>query len=187
MHDALLVAHSRFFQAACTGRFRESVEHIVRLPEEEPEDFETFLLWLYTQSLEHVESPDVNQHYEALFKQYFLADRLQMRSLRNAVVEAVIELEHASDFVPSTDLVNATFERTAPTSPLRRLVVDMHVADVRDSFIEEHEAEFCREFLLGLALSCMRQLPSDERTSRMRAPHAHRKRYLELPDELVKL
>ncbi len=158
----------------------------MRLPEEEPEDFEVFLLWLYTQSLEHTESPNVNQQYEVLFKLYFLADRLQVRGLRNAIVDTIIALEHSGDFVPGTDLVNLTFERTARSSPLRRLMVDMHVWDVRPSFIAEHEAEFCREFLLELALASMRLLCADGANNRMRAPHAHPRRYLELPDEPTK-
>ncbi|KAK5172962.1 uncharacterized protein LTR77_003084 [Saxophila tyrrhenica] len=51
IHKDLLTSASPFFAAALNGKFTESLDQTVRLPEEKPEIFEWFLQWLYTGTL----------------------------------------------------------------------------------------------------------------------------------------
>lgn len=168
VHDTILCACSRFFQAACTGLFKEAYEKTVRLPEIEPCHFESFLVWLYTQSLHHVQQRDVDRHYKALFELYFLGEKLQVRTLKNAIVDATIALEQSSAFVPCTEQVRLVFEQTPRDNPLRRLLVDMHAWDVEPKFMVEHEDWFGKDFLLDLALVCMDLL---DRPPRLHPPY----------------
>ncbi len=192
MHDGTLCSCSRFFQAAIKSDFREAHEKVVRLPEVDPDVFESFLEWVYTKSLKHIgndfgdtthdtnttnvvnttsnisntsnTSPssssttttkghDVDRHYEALFQQYFLGEKLQVRALKNAVIEETIHLEQRSNFVPCAEQVKQVFEGTVRGNQLRRLVVDMHLWDVEPSFMLEHEVWFDKEFFIDLALA----------------------------------
>lgn len=194
VHDMLLCAHSAFFQAACqgAGQFKETQERIVRLPEEDPAQFEEVIQWLYTQSLQHVtdglgnptsgeveeidaeqeppqdpqaastsppssdEERRTNASYATLFNLYFLADRLQMGRLKNGLMDAIIQLERRSAFVPCSEQVALVFERCpAPTNPLRRLLVDMHAWDVEPAFIRDNQTFFTKDFLLELACVAM--------------------------------
>jgi hypothetical protein len=158
VHDRLLCEQSPFFQQALGGNFKEAREQVVRLPEEEPERFERFLLWLYTHSLAHIDHRDVDRRYESLFELYFLADRLLVRALKNAIIDATVRVEQTSAFVPSTYQVQTVFAQTAACreNGLRRLLVDMHAWDVDPKFIAEHEDWFGKDFLLDLALVGMR-------------------------------
>lgn len=154
-HDSLLAGCSPFFVAACTGGFREAHERVIRLPDVEPTDFENFLLWLYTQSLGHLAHADIDRHYDALFRLYFLAETLQVRILKNDIVDTTIALELASAFVPCADQVRRVFEQTPRGNPLRRLLVDMHAWDVESKFLLENEERFAKDFVLELAISAM--------------------------------
>ncbi|KAI9808806.1 MAG: hypothetical protein M1826_004063 [Phylliscum demangeonii] len=267
-HDSLLGTHSRFFHAACRSPFREGMEHIVRLPEEGPEQFEQMLEWIYTQKLplavfggfdrgggggsrpnevdptdakdattasghasaadaadhhghadnhnphDHTDSADptnlhphhhpanpanptadgnparkpahrndpghqrdINGQYDALFRLYFLADHLQIPRLKNDVIDAVIQLERQSAFVPCTAQVATVLAETSRQNPLRRLLVDMHFWDVDPAFIEKHAAQFSKEFVLDLALIAMRC--ADRRPPRPRPYATHSRIYHE--------
>ncbi|KAI9883636.1 MAG: hypothetical protein M1823_004601 [Watsoniomyces obsoletus] len=163
VHDALLREHSRFFQAALRGAFREAHEREVRLPDGDPEHFDLFLQWLYTQDLGHVRdavekinggSYDIDRHFELLFHLYFsIGDALQVRALKNAIVDQTIHLVEHSSFVPCSQQVKQVFERTSPSNHLRRLIVDIHLWDVEKSFLEEHESWFDREFWRDMAFA----------------------------------
>ena len=155
VHEGPLCTGSRFFQAACTGGFKESHERIIRLPEIEPAHFESFLQWLYTQALHHVYDRDVDRHYEGLFHLYFLGEKLQVQFLKNAIIDATIKLEQSSAFVPCTDQVRLVFDQTGHENPLRRLLVDMHAWDVEPRFMADHQEWFAKDFLLELALVSM--------------------------------
>ncbi|KAI9748307.1 MAG: hypothetical protein M1815_003356 [Lichina confinis] len=154
-HDSLLAGCSPFFAAACRGNFREARERVIRLPDVEPIDFENFMLWMYTQGLGHLAHADIDQHYDALFQLYFVAERLQVRVLRNAIVDTTIALEIASAFVPCADQVRRVFEQTPRGNPLRRLLVDMHAWDVEPKFLLDNEERFTKDFVLELAISAM--------------------------------
>ena len=58
LYKELLRAKSGFFKAAIDGKFLESQERVIKLPEQDPETFKYFVHWLHTNSLRGYHYPD---------------------------------------------------------------------------------------------------------------------------------
>ncbi|KAL2428950.1 hypothetical protein ABEF95_010577 [Exophiala dermatitidis] len=113
LHEALLTSVSEFARAALSHPCMEKEERVIRLPEEEPTTFGSFVRFLYTKVI--WDSPRTGLVLDRVLALYKLGDRLQAPSLCKRIF---------SDLSFRFDLLNASqvlyvLENTAPPDPLR--------------------------------------------------------------------
>ena len=124
VHKGLICNASAYFKAAFEGEFKEASEQLLDLPEERPQMFKRFLLWLYSGSI--IESPKETCdkiHWKDLFGLYIFGDARSIPALQNAVIDALIDKCEQTDAIPTHYFVYI-YDNTVDKSPLRRLVVD---------------------------------------------------------------
>ena len=140
VHLEALCAVSPFFAAAFnkTYNFAESSSATIHLPEARPEDFEYFIQWLYTHTLNHEGLVGSCPAYFRLLRLYILADAIRVTGLKNDVVDAVAALADSSNTVPTAEDTRTIYGEVFETSPLRRLTLDLFYWKKTDNLIETH-------------------------------------------------
>lgn len=169
-----LTETSEFFQAACRNEWKEAKSRLVKLPDVEPEIFNSYLFWVYRGTLlirnewifGDVNWEDDAHHVQSsLVKLWILADRLADAQLRNTVVDEMVtatgRLGVKSDFVlfPPEVTVFAWSATTAGRS-LRRLILDYYVFYVLTKDVEKDVDEHHPEFVKDLMLASLRMVDS---------------------------
>jgi hypothetical protein len=137
VHMALLTARSDFFKKALNGKWMEAEEKIVRLPEDDPTVYATYVHHLYTGEL--VVQPDeqkpvkelLSEQHRMLCSVYVLAEKILDIETKNAVFHAMLEMRYTKQSNgkicgPSCDGVNVIYKGTVVGSPARRLMVDLY-------------------------------------------------------------
>ena len=137
-HQDILCRSSTFFQAACSGNWRESKEKLVRLPEQSSGAFSIYLHWCYTGI---IDLWDGNENVTAriranaqiritpdprimrLSQSYVLGDMLGAPQLCNALIDSWFDLFAETRLAPSYEEVNFVAESLPETCPLSRLSI----------------------------------------------------------------
>ena len=131
-HDAVC-SKSKFFRAACSERWLEGQERIVRLPEAKPVAFQEYCRWIYygqvadgtcTMTSSNIEKLGETQR---LIDLYLLGDQLDDTQLRNqANIKLFKSLQNANT-MPSIAQMELVWDSTTRGSSLRKLLVDVVV------------------------------------------------------------
>ncbi|KAI4107883.1 MAG: hypothetical protein LQ339_002493 [Xanthoria mediterranea] len=130
IHWGLLTSKSTFFNAALTGSWQECSDGKIRLVEEDPELFSTYVLWIYNQDWTVDETNGGKPlSSDAHCKLYILADRFGSESLQNQIVDRLRDRAAAtrSRFEMRVKTFGFVDENTVEGAPLRRLLVDFLV------------------------------------------------------------
>ncbi|XHF97178.1 hypothetical protein AWENTII_000779 [Aspergillus wentii] len=135
VHENLVRTSSRFFDKAMAGKWRESLQRTVKLPDEEPNIFTLYLHWLYYGALPvYCDKPGLagNSEYLELAKAYVLGDKLLDSKFQDTVIDAIIEksLSKAKDgasWYPVGEVIEYVYCNTHESAPIRELLVDMYV------------------------------------------------------------
>lgn len=140
-HRELLSAVSSFFTAALNPSygFKESTSSMCSLPEARVDDFEYFIQWLYTHSLDHEDLHGPHPAYYRLIRLYILADQLGVSLLKNAILDAMGQISDKSNACPTPADTKMTYAGTTETSRLRTMVLDLFEWKTVDRLIETHE------------------------------------------------
>jgi hypothetical protein len=98
VNKQLISHYSPYFKAAFTSGFQEAKTGIMNLPETEPQVFDIFYEWLYSQRLwspddEEEDRPDTDK----LAKLYVFADMAAVPHLQNQVLTALHEITALED------------------------------------------------------------------------------------------
>ena len=135
VHQELLFKYSPVFKAAFSGACRESSEHRMALPEDDPGTVERFMQWLYLRSLsltEAVCSDTWHEHYWQLAKLHTLADKFDIVLLKNSIIDDWFALARTPEvWGPHTSVVAYIYENTTETSSLRTLIVGWYAWHVK--------------------------------------------------------
>jgi hypothetical protein len=128
LHKDLLCFYSDFFRAALNGSFKEAVERKIELPDVKIEVFETFQVWLYTQTLpkNEDEATEVYPAFARLIRLWIFGDKYQIPLLQNNAMDAMLAKVDEDQQVP-TKVLNLAYENTVLNSPLRRAITDIMV------------------------------------------------------------
>lgn len=151
VHQALLCSKSQYFTKALTGSFEESKTGIVRFEDVSPVLFRIVVNWLYDGKIVYTVSDDgssINHDfadltavteicdeglnaddpltwpYQVILKLYVLADRLDIRELRNSIIDTLTAAYRRPKNGPSVEDYKFIDSNTTSESPLRRLTVD---------------------------------------------------------------
>lgn len=166
IHCNLICTFSPFFNAACSGFWKESQESVVKLPEDYPEIFELYVKWLYTGELvklsTNAEEEDYPEHttLTVLACAWFLGDKLLDSTFKNAAIDAIIERVRETNHYPCA-LASFIYENTTEESPLRRLLVDFYayayerswfVGNDRGPDMDDAPREFFRDVLVKIIM-----------------------------------
>jgi len=124
IHKDLLTSKSEFFRAALTGDWEESKSQKVHLPEDDPAAFEMFAHWLYFTEVDF----EVNDRaFTTLSEAWFLGDKLQAIAFKIAVINEFVPTMYKTERLTTLQNIKDIYSRTLPNSPLRRLIVDIHI------------------------------------------------------------
>lgn len=140
-HREILSVVSPFFAAALSPSygFKESASSLCALPEARIDDFEYFIQWLYTHSLDHEELNSPHPAYYRLIRLYVLADQLGVSALKNMILEKMARTSDTSNACPTPADTKMTYANTTETSSLRTLMLDLFEWKTVDRLIETHE------------------------------------------------
>lgn len=132
---ALLCHHSDYFQTSLNGKFRESTNGTVHLPEDDPESFVLVLEWMYKEYLHILEDHDwetrprqaeLKRTCRILCKLCCTADKLQMRGIEGYIIS---QLDHAlkcagDKFPMDSATVRDFYTNTPDSSAPQRFVLE---------------------------------------------------------------
>ncbi len=125
VHKAPLCFYSRFFEAACNGRWTEAENGHVNLPNDSPAVFEVLVQWLYTQRIAAAIYHNHETTMVMLVRLYVLADKLGILELKNMSIDAFVEDGETRYVLPKEPIIQEVWKTTMPGSPLRQVCVDL--------------------------------------------------------------
>ena len=165
VHQDLLFNTSNVFKTAFSGKFLESSDRSMDLPDDDVESFEQMAHWLYTKDLglpKPVTEETTKQCYWQLAGLNTLADKYEMTSLSNIIVDELFELYgHSINTIPPhMDVITYVYENTTEKSSFRKVMVAWYVwridyrwykqASTRDFILEL--PEFAADLAIALTL-----------------------------------
>ena len=172
VQETLLRQHSLFFKKALSRDWKEKVERVVNLPEDESAVFAIYIEFLYSGNLAVM--PDGLDPIDAarleqlrLCKVYVLAEKLQDMETRNRAIQGLLYSSKQvrpgnRTICPGTDAVKIIYNGTLPGSMARKLLVDYYTYRGTGSWVINHGG-WPEDFLIDLATNLMdkRAMPDD--------------------------
>lgn len=145
MHKDLLCKKSPYFSAAAKDCWKEGQEGRVPLPTDDPAAFALYVQWLYRDRI--FSSQDMGdaggnrEEIDLLIEAFVLSEKLQDQNFKDAVIDT---LAHAVDtpdgqdtrWYPRSAAVDRAYRGTPESSPLRKLLVDMHFFHGRADWLD---------------------------------------------------
>ena len=159
---------------------------MVRLPEDDPETFATYINFVYTNNVATNPSDGVkasstfSNEFVDLCKLYVLSEKLCDMEAKNATVHAILatNCKKASDghtYAPGTKAVSIMYAGTLKDCPGRLLMADMWTITTAQ-YLASNADELPRDFLVDLAVAFRKDRPTDKESV---AKRADADRYLE--------
>ncbi|KAL6709565.1 hypothetical protein ACN47E_001500 [Coniothyrium glycines] len=159
VHENLLTSRSPFFKAALSGQWRESIDRMIRLPEDEPDVVRQYLHFLSTADLGTKSHTDSGRYHVleecvGLVRLYVLAEKLQDTATKNRVMEEMVMIHrlHKNGRIPGQSyfVIHLIYAGTPPGSPMRRLIVNIFTERATTKWLPSDELTLPPEFLLEL-------------------------------------
>lgn len=137
MYEVLLTKHSVFFESATKKEWKEGQERRVKLPDDTLSVVNLYAQWLYSDRILSRKSPDQADdqnmaELKLLIKAFIFGEKIQDGHFKDALIDALIHSVNTTNndgknWYPGSSLVNCAYEGTPEGSPLRKLLVDMHM------------------------------------------------------------
>ena len=154
VHSAALVKSSQLFQAALKTGWKEGQDREVTSEEERPDLFEFYAHWVYLRAVGR-------ECLEYLAELYVLGEKLIDHTYQDDIANAMIAPFRREGVLggrlkfPDAEDISTIYQNTPPTSPARRIVVDIyHYYGTAQWMVEsddENSVPFDREFLVDLS------------------------------------
>ncbi|KAF1843600.1 uncharacterized protein K460DRAFT_396866 [Cucurbitaria berberidis CBS 394.84] len=155
VHQNILASRSEFFKRATNGKWLESDERLVTLPEDKPDIFSLYLNHLYTKRIP-------TKDFRILCQTYVLAEVLQDIQAKNCVIDALYaRLEENKPERPRLGVKSVTelYSGTPAGSKARKFIVDYFADEGHESWLQKDESMYPTDFLVDLASSLFRKCP----------------------------
>lgn len=166
LHQDAVCAQSKFFQAACSNKWREGQEKVVRLPEVEPVHFKVYCDWIYSDEVSEVtatqeeESEEKAAEDKRLMEIYVLGDTLDDVALRNRVVLMFWKRMRSYKFLPSAEVWQWVWGSLPQGSLMRRMVVDVLVSRLCRKDFALKVSQYPPELVQEIAVATMEATPT---------------------------
>ncbi|KAF2803316.1 uncharacterized protein BDZ99DRAFT_453580 [Mytilinidion resinicola] len=153
VHDTLLASRSEFFTRAMNGRWKESKERLINLPEDSPAVFSLYMHHLYTSKLATAPNegtPDSGSEHYTLAQLYVFAEKIQDSKCKNDIVDAMVAHTFEGPRLrwPGTRTINTIYRGTAGPCTARRFLVDIHAVERGSAWCaNHHREEYPAEFI----------------------------------------
>ncbi|KAJ5198877.1 hypothetical protein N7491_000556 [Penicillium cf. griseofulvum] len=169
IHESLICTSSLFFKKAMSGSWKESHEHTVELPEDDPEIFALYSYWLYFSKIPlTVEAPEKNEfiggivkkEYLDLVSAYVLGDKLFDPKFQNSIIDVVFERCTTPDardgvrYFPGAEIIIHAYNNTTKSAIIRKLFVDIYVESGKASWLSN---KLPTEFLFPVLEALMKK------------------------------
>lgn len=168
----MLRSNSQFFAAALSQCWLEGQAQEVRLPEEDPSNFNTYVLYLYSGTLA-CKGVGAQGSYNVLAELYALGTRLMDHVVKDLALDAMVATYEGerkgmtpvqnSIAYPQVRAINCIYNATIEGSPGRRMLVDIYVVHGHSEwavFADEVDTEKPHpDFLLDLVKALLRKRP----------------------------
>lgn len=165
LHQAIVCTTSLFFRAICNGKWKESEERLLRLPEVDPEMFSIYLGFLYNRkvdmreersadmkSLKTVTGEALIHLHDRAIHAYALGEMVQDAAFRNAVVDEMRFVWTQPGQVGHQRSIQTLCATVSHRSKLMRYFVDRWaVADYSDCSFRDFYKHLPTNFVLELA------------------------------------
>jgi hypothetical protein len=150
VHKAVLAGIAFFQNAMKTEWTNEDTKKPIDLSDEHPGSVETYLNWIY---FRHIPAID-DEVYLPLAQLYVLGNKLMHDEFQNAVVDAIIEASVRIKKAPGTRPTSLIYAGTVEGSAARRLLVDMYLWWVDETYMHKYfdlyPSEFLRDYMCAL-------------------------------------
>lgn len=163
VHKDMICAKSKFFQAACSKRWKSGKEKIVRPPDVTPEQFQIYAKWVYTSRVSVDEERLVDEQI-TLMDMYIFGDIIDGYQLRNITMERLIHNVRDCKYFPEAQCFDKVYAATPTGSPLRRFLVEWILYRASRKALAGEMAKWPAEFAQDLALAAVTQVPSTRKT-----------------------
>lgn len=166
IHESVLCTSSLFFKAAMSGSWKESKEHTLELPEDDPKIFSVYSHWLYFAKIPGIleaakkgESATKSaQEYYDLISAYVLGDKLLDAKFQNAVLDAIVgtcstvDRQDGKVYFPDANAVSHAYNNTTKSAKIRKMLVALYLHAAEAQWLsEEHPKEFLFSVAEGFA------------------------------------
>lgn len=161
LYQDVVCAKSKFFRAACSKKWREGQEKIVRLPEVQPDVFKAYCGWLYSgrcpEPLCTEDSDTAQQASEInrLIDLHLLGETLDDIQLRNRSITVLFQSMRNQNLVAHHSHVKLVWESTLPHSQLRKMLVHVIVSRLDDKIFAKSVTQYPPEFVQDIAVTFM--------------------------------
>lgn len=158
VHKDVVCAKSKFFQAACSNRWREGFQKIVRLPEvRRPDVFQMYVDWTYSGDLVFEDQISEKDVLTELIELYLLGDILDDVKLRNMTIRLLASQVATTDWIAGCGDYDLIWEHTTPNSSLRRWALDTLVALLSAEELENNVAKYPADLTQQIAVKLAHQ------------------------------
>jgi hypothetical protein len=163
IHQDAICDKSKFFKAACSKRWVEGQEKLVRLPEAHVDVFQAYSNWIYSGTIDAIgltqegEVKGKRSKRSMFFSLYKLGDMLDDIQLRRAATCGFFKFLATGGMLPDPNGIAVIWSSTPPGSLFRKLVVDLVVGRIdRDNFVE-NMPRFPLEFIQEVTAAALRK------------------------------
>ncbi|KAK4895765.1 hypothetical protein LTR27_006247 [Elasticomyces elasticus] len=157
VHRGIAAACSSYFNAALKeDGFKEGIEGVVQLKDENAKVFEHFVCWIYTGKLP--DQPAKGNNIDLLCELWLLADRRIVPLLMNQALEGLSEEIYRTSSMP-INMMPKIYENTVAESGLRRYCIyaigrTIPSSDIKKITAAGWPSEALEDFMVAMALRC---------------------------------
>lgn len=171
VHKNLICEHSQFFKTATKQEWLEESQEPIHLPEDDPDVFQVYLHWLYTNTLPtriNTSGWIGNAEYIQLAKAYVLGDKLQDGDFQDVVIDMIVDKckwqsIDGGKWYPAGEIVQKIYDNTLSNSKARCLLVDIYVSHGSGSWLYDYSKphDIPKEFIYDLTVSFLDKRKND--------------------------
>ena len=137
LHRNLLTFHAQAFDDSLpdSSENMRSTDSHIELPGEDPIAFELLVKWLYQGKIEDVSKMPVDRKWDYAFKcqqLYLFCDKFGLQKLKNIAIDQFRKGCNEAGLVPGPEEMRPIYDKTAPSSPFRKLVCKIAARQIMD-------------------------------------------------------
>lgn len=164
VHEQLLIANSAFMAASMKAGWKENNEKLIPLPEDQPDIFEIYQIWLYERVIRLPSLPKAaTDAFELglLVDTYIFGNKMLDLLFTDAIFDCIIEHIRTKGIF-DINLIGKVYTQTLPDSPLRRLLRDLYACAGTREWLDQLPAD------LGVQVEFMKDLLKDQLAMRLK-------------------
>lgn len=160
VYPDIICEKSKFFRAACSERWSEGQNKIVRLPEQEPSTFQSYLDWVYSGQVT-VDKKSIHSTLFDLIDLYLLGDFLDDVKLRNKCTKALTAYSAKHPMNPGPECITRLWSHTSAGCPLRKWSIDNTVMRLDREYLAQHIANYPAELVQQIAVAAAQKVETE--------------------------